>query len=75
MELHNWMRALGTPQDQQERNDWHEQWNESRVPVERDTRFSDATLQVLNNNNIVNFSGDKLFIVDKKARELVLPLP
>ena len=55
MELHNWMRALGTPQDQQERNDWQEQWNESRVPVERDTRFSDATLQVLNNNNLANF--------------------
>ena len=52
MELHNWMRALGTPSDRGERTDWNTRFAED--PSE-DARFSDATLQVLNNNNLANF--------------------
>jgi hypothetical protein len=52
MQLHNWMRALGTPQDDEERFDW---MNETSTIELGDKRFSDATLQVLNNNNIANF--------------------
>ena len=52
MELHNWMRALGTPQSRGERNQWQVQWEDH--PTEHG-RFSDATLQVLNNNNLANF--------------------
>ena len=52
MELHNWMRALGTPQDGQERTDWNTKF--AADPSE-DSRFSDGTLQVLNNNNLTNF--------------------
>lgn len=52
MQLHNWMRALGTPQDGQERDDWE---NKFRFDGSEDVRFSDGTLQVLNNNNLANF--------------------
>jgi len=52
MQIHNWMRALGTPQEFKERKVWKDKFAES--PSE-DPRFSDATLQVLNNNNIANF--------------------
>ena len=52
MEIHNWMRALGTPQDLQERTDWNTKY---RNAPRQDARFSDATLQVLNNNNNANF--------------------
>ena len=52
MEIHNWIRALGTPQYYDERKDWKDRYAES--PTE-DARFSDATLQVLNNNNNANF--------------------
>lgn len=52
MELHNWMRALGTPQEIKERRDWNDLY---RREPSQDPRFSDATLQVLNNNNIANF--------------------
>ena len=52
MEIHNWMRALGTPQDGQERDDWE---NKFRFDGSEDVRFSDGTLQVLNNNNLANF--------------------
>ena len=52
MQIHNWMRALGTPQEFKERRVWLDKFAES--PSE-DPRFSDATLQVLNNNNIANF--------------------
>ena len=52
MELHNWMRALGTPQDGLERTDWNARF--ANAPSE-DSRFSDGTLQVLNNNNLANF--------------------
>ena len=53
MEIHNWLRALGTPQDMKERRDWYNTY--AKGSAEKDARFSDATLQVLNNNNIVNF--------------------
>ena len=52
MQLHNWMRALGTPQEFKERKLWRDSY--SGAPSQ-DPRFSDATLQVLNNNNIANF--------------------
>ena len=51
MELHNWMRALGTPQELAERKSWRDL---HRKDPSQDPRFSDATLQVLNNNNQVN---------------------
>ena len=52
MEIHNWMRALGTPSDLKERRDWETKYqNDPSV----DVRFSDGTLQVLNNNNLANF--------------------
>jgi len=53
MEIHNWLRALGTPQDMKERREWYNTY--AKGSQEKDARFSDATLQVLNNNNIVNF--------------------
>lgn len=52
MELHNWMRALGTPQELKERSDWRDRFETVKG---QEVRFSDATLQVLNNNNQVNF--------------------
>jgi len=52
MEIHNWMRALGTPQELKERKEWRDL---HRRDASQDPRFSDATLQVLNNNNIANF--------------------
>ena len=52
MQLHNWMRALGTPQELKERKLWNDANQET---PSQDPRFSDATLQVLNNNNLVNF--------------------
>ena len=54
MELHNWIRALGTPQDYQERTDWVTKYSKN-MGKGTDTKTSDATLQILNNNNIVNF--------------------
>ena len=53
MELHNWIRALGTPQELKERREWIDRF--SKDTPSQDPRFSDATLQVLNNNNIANF--------------------
>jgi len=52
MQIHNWMRALGTPQEFKERRVWIDKYADS--PSE-DPRFSDATLQILNNNNQANF--------------------
>ena len=52
MQLHNWMRALGTPQELFERTLW-KQANEKNP--KQDVKVSDATLQVLNNNNRANF--------------------
>ena len=53
MELHNWIRALGTPDTIQERRDWVN--SNSDVIGTQDFKVSDGTLQVLNNNNITNF--------------------
>lgn len=52
MEIHNWMRALGTPQELSERTRWKSKYAEHSS---KDSRYSDATLQVLNNNNNANF--------------------
>lgn len=52
MEIHNWMRGLGTPQELKERKLWRQANSDS---PSQDPRFSDATLQVLNNNNNANF--------------------
>ena len=56
MEIHNWMRALGTPQNYGERDVWN---RNNRSHTSDDPRYSDATLQVLNNNNLANI--DVLF--------------
>lgn len=52
MQLHNWMRALGTPQDLEERRIWTD---ENQNHPSQNAKYSDATLQVLNNNNLANF--------------------
>ena len=46
------MRALGTPQYYDERVAWETKYQDA---PSQDVRFSDATLQVLNNNNLANF--------------------
>lgn len=59
MELHNWIRALGTPQDFNERGSWITRQMDGRTDTQDytdDPRYSDATLQVLNNNNQANFN-------------------
>ena len=53
MEIHNWMRALSTPGEYEDRYNWNQE-NQVRG-TGNDPRFSDATLQVLNNNNLANF--------------------
>ena len=55
MEIHNWIRALGTPSDFTERKEWNEANRSDSRSRERNTKWSDVTLQVLNNNNLVNF--------------------
>ena len=52
MELHNWIRGLGTPQSITDRIDFK---NEYKRDDFSDYRYSDATLLVLNNNNLANF--------------------
>lgn len=52
MEIHNWMRALGAPQSIDDRVDWKTQ---NRTVDSQEYRYSDATLQILNNNNNANF--------------------
>tara|TARA_A200000113_G_C8831173_1_gene343775 strand:+ start:115 stop:675 length:561 start_codon:yes stop_codon:yes gene_type:complete len=54
MEIHNWLRALGTPDNYGERTSWM-QANSDRTFNDRGSKVSDGTLQVLNNNNIANF--------------------
>ena len=53
MEIHNWMRALSTPGEYEDRYNWNQE--NSVRGTGNDPRFSDATLQVLNNNNLANF--------------------
>tara|TARA_B100000902_G_C27249351_1_gene884372 strand:+ start:900 stop:1475 length:576 start_codon:yes stop_codon:yes gene_type:complete len=61
MELHNWIRALGVPQgDDVSTEAFKNAHRNPRIPTGQykgynDYRYSDATLQVLNNNNLVNF--------------------
>ena len=52
MEIHNWIRALGTPDNVGERRDWI---NANSDIITQDAKVSDGTLKVLNNNNIANF--------------------
>ena len=52
MEIHNWIRALGVPDNVAERQQWINQY---QYVEGQDTKYSDGTMQVLNNNNIVNF--------------------
>ena len=52
MEIHNWMRALGAPQSIDDRVDFKVA---NRTVDSQEYRYSDATLQILNNNNNVNF--------------------
>tara|TARA_Y100000289_G_scaffold38063_1_gene37498 strand:+ start:98 stop:658 length:561 start_codon:yes stop_codon:yes gene_type:complete len=54
MEIHNWIRALGTPDNYGERTTWMAN-NSDRTLNDRGFKVSDGTLQVLNNNNIANF--------------------
>tara|TARA_R100001460_G_scaffold5165_12_gene14430 strand:+ start:16195 stop:16749 length:555 start_codon:yes stop_codon:yes gene_type:complete len=54
MEIHNWVRALGTPDNANERTEWMR--NNSEIGInENSAKTSDGTLQVLNNNNGANF--------------------
>ena len=52
MEIHNWIRAIGTPDNVVERRDWI---NANSDIITQDAKVSDGTFQVLNNNNIANF--------------------
>ena len=57
MEIHNWIRALGVPEGHNERVKWENQYlNDTRaIKGLNNPKYSDGTLQVLNNNNLVNF--------------------
>jgi hypothetical protein len=52
MEIHNWMRGLGAPQSVDDRVDFK---SANRITKSQEYRYSDGTLQILNNNNLVNF--------------------
>ena len=51
MEIHNWIRALGLPSDNDERAAWVDTWSrgDARRTAYDSAKYSDATLQVLNN--------------------------
>lgn len=52
MEIHNWMRGLGAPQSIYDRVNF----KTANLTIDRqEYRYSDATLQILNNNNNANF--------------------
>ena len=56
MEIHNWIRALGLPSDTNERKEWEDVWRQKGTAANsQNIKYSDATLQVLNNNNLYNF--------------------
>jgi|TARA_B100000287_G_scaffold137736_1_gene129663 hypothetical protein len=56
MEIHNWLRALGTPDNYGERTSWMMEHGDSKnLKNNRMAKTSDGTLQVLNNNNVANF--------------------
>jgi len=52
MEIHNWMRGLGAPQSIDDRVNFK---TANRIIDSQEYRYSDATLQILNNNNNANF--------------------
>jgi hypothetical protein len=52
MEIHNWMRGLGAPQSVDDRVNFK---SANRITKSQEYRYSDGTLQILNNNNLVNF--------------------
>ena len=54
MEIHNWMRGLGTPQSIDDRVSFKTS-NEVAKTKKDEYRFSDGALTVLNNNNLANF--------------------
>ena len=58
MQIHNWMRAISTPEDYADRFEWIDE-NSRETRYNTDTPslsfVSDGTLQVLNNNNVANF--------------------
>ena len=53
MEIHNWMRALSTPGEYEDRYNWNQE--NSVRGTGNDPRFSDATLQVLTSKENPNF--------------------
>ncbi len=53
LEIHNWMRALGTPATYDERSEWESGFDKYD---DNSKKYSDGTLQVLNNNNRLNFN-------------------
>ena len=58
MQIHNWMRAMSTPDNYDERFDWIDTEGSANKNnrIERDRAFiSDCNLMVLNNNNLTNF--------------------
>ena len=57
MQIHNWMRAISTPEEYLERFEWidDKSLDKNQNTDTARTFVSDATLQVLNNNNVANF--------------------
>tara|TARA_B100002019_G_scaffold256598_1_gene240093 strand:- start:1649 stop:2209 length:561 start_codon:yes stop_codon:yes gene_type:complete len=55
MQIHNWMRAISTPEEYEDRFQWIEENTRNNMDTPPLTFVSDGTLQVLNNNNIANF--------------------
>jgi|TARA_B100000035_G_scaffold304198_1_gene303656 hypothetical protein len=54
MQIHNWMRALGTPQSIDDRTVFKAQEEPARG-LGNEYRYSDGSLMILNNNNNSNF--------------------
>lgn len=55
LEIHNWMRALGVPDNFEERTEFIQKYSTAPREMKRKVQFSDGTLQVLNNNLNANF--------------------
>jgi hypothetical protein len=54
LEIHNWIRVLGVPDNFEERSNYIRENTNSRE-LKKKVQFSDGTLQVLNNNLNANF--------------------